>query len=158
MTVLLVKCWSGHANVTFEQLFRSCIMGWQTTFTLSKRSKGCYLITDEIMGHIQPGLQGVQASRIHVHLPTLLKAERAGRHAFPFHVSVVIGFSAAWSKQCDIRVKVTSSSCRCYLRHASNTRTYVNIDYYSQHTSAALTINENFDGGGSFLFGKSALE
>jgi len=35
------------------------LMGWQTTFTLSKRAKGCYLVTDEVVRAIQPGLQGV---------------------------------------------------------------------------------------------------
>jgi hypothetical protein len=37
-------------------------MGWQTTFTLSKHAKGCYLVTDEVVKHIQPGLKGVEAS------------------------------------------------------------------------------------------------
>ncbi|KAJ8702717.1 hypothetical protein PTI98_001413 [Pleurotus ostreatus] len=35
-------------------------MGWQKEFTLSKRSKGCHLVTDEVMSHIMPGLEGVQ--------------------------------------------------------------------------------------------------
>jgi hypothetical protein len=39
-------------------------MGWQTTFNLAKRSKGCYLVTDEILGHIQQGLNGVQVSTL----------------------------------------------------------------------------------------------
>ena len=37
-------------------------MGWQTTFTLARRSKGCYLVTNEILEHIQQGLNGVQVS------------------------------------------------------------------------------------------------
>lgn len=37
-------------------------MGWQKTFTLSRRKKGCYLITDEVRGEIEPGLRDVQAS------------------------------------------------------------------------------------------------
>ncbi|TEB39283.1 hypothetical protein FA13DRAFT_1725267 [Coprinellus micaceus] len=39
-------------------------MGWQTTFTLSKRSKGCYLVTDEVMSQIGPGLKGVQVGML----------------------------------------------------------------------------------------------
>jgi hypothetical protein len=38
-------------------------MGWQKTFTLRRRSKGCYLITDEIFVNVQDGLKGVQASK-----------------------------------------------------------------------------------------------
>lgn len=37
-------------------------MGWQKTFSLSKRSKGCHLVTDEVLTNIQAGLQDVQAS------------------------------------------------------------------------------------------------
>lgn len=39
-------------------------MGWQKTFTLSKRAKGCHLVTDEILSQIRPGLQDVQASSV----------------------------------------------------------------------------------------------
>ncbi|KDR85088.1 hypothetical protein GALMADRAFT_107771 [Galerina marginata CBS 339.88] len=60
-------------------------MGWQSTFTLSKRAKGCHLITDEILGQIRLGLEGVK---------------------------VGLFFSNA-----------------------------------NQHTSAALTVNENYDQG-----------
>jgi secondary thiamine-phosphate synthase enzyme len=35
-------------------------MGWQKTFMLSKKAKGCYLVTDEILNQIRPGLQDVQ--------------------------------------------------------------------------------------------------
>ena len=35
-------------------------MGWQKTFTLGKRSKGCHLVTDEILPQIEAGLNGVQ--------------------------------------------------------------------------------------------------
>jgi hypothetical protein len=38
------------------------VMGWQTTFILSKRAKGCHLITDEVLRHIRPGLNDVKAS------------------------------------------------------------------------------------------------
>ncbi|KAI0080085.1 hypothetical protein K474DRAFT_1590878 [Panus rudis PR-1116 ss-1] len=60
-------------------------MGWQKTFTLARRAKGCHLVTEEILGHIQPGLRGVQVGMLFL---------------------------------------------------------------FIQHTSAALTINENFDSGG----------
>jgi hypothetical protein len=35
-------------------------MGWQTTFTLEKKKKGCHLVTDEVLSIIRPGLEGVQ--------------------------------------------------------------------------------------------------
>ena len=35
-------------------------MGWQKTFTLVRRSKGCHLVTDEVLSHIDAGLRGVQ--------------------------------------------------------------------------------------------------
>lgn len=37
-------------------------MGWQNTFTLGKREKGCHLVTEEVLTHIRPGLEGVKAS------------------------------------------------------------------------------------------------
>lgn len=37
-------------------------MAWQKTFTLSRKRKGCHLVTEEIVSHIQPGLLGVEAS------------------------------------------------------------------------------------------------
>ena len=40
------------------------IMGWQHTFTLEKRTKGCHLITDEVISHILPGLENVKVSTI----------------------------------------------------------------------------------------------
>jgi len=39
-------------------------MGWQKTFTLTRRDKGCYLITDEIIQNIQPGIQDVQVGML----------------------------------------------------------------------------------------------
>ncbi|PPQ88669.1 hypothetical protein CVT25_010245 [Psilocybe cyanescens] len=33
-------------------------MGWQNTFTLGKREKGCHLVTEEVLTHIRPGLEG----------------------------------------------------------------------------------------------------
>ncbi|KAH8120299.1 hypothetical protein DFH11DRAFT_1559373 [Phellopilus nigrolimitatus] len=35
-------------------------MPWQKEFTLSKRPKGCHLVTDEVLAHIRPGLQDVK--------------------------------------------------------------------------------------------------
>jgi hypothetical protein len=35
-------------------------MGWQTTFTLQKKEKGCHLVTEEVLSNIRPGLEGVQ--------------------------------------------------------------------------------------------------
>jgi len=39
-------------------------MGWQKTFTLSTRAKGCHLVTDEIVRHIRDGLNQVQAGML----------------------------------------------------------------------------------------------
>jgi len=39
-------------------------MGWQTTFTLSRRAKGCHLVTNEVAGHIQDGLKDVKAGML----------------------------------------------------------------------------------------------
>lgn len=35
-------------------------MTWQKTFTLAKRSKGCHLVTEEVLSHIESGLNDVQ--------------------------------------------------------------------------------------------------
>ncbi|KAF9460801.1 hypothetical protein BDZ94DRAFT_872886 [Collybia nuda] len=39
-------------------------MGWQTTFSLSKRAKGCHLVTNEVLGNIKAGLAGVQVGML----------------------------------------------------------------------------------------------
>ncbi|KAJ7181741.1 hypothetical protein C8R43DRAFT_869590 [Mycena crocata] len=39
-------------------------MGWQTEFTLQRRAKGCHLVTDEILRHIQPGLKDTQVGML----------------------------------------------------------------------------------------------
>ncbi|EIM92201.1 uncharacterized protein STEHIDRAFT_70790 [Stereum hirsutum FP-91666 SS1] len=39
-------------------------MGWQKTFTLAKRGKGCHLVTDEIAQHLESGLRGVQVGML----------------------------------------------------------------------------------------------
>jgi len=41
-------------------------MGWQKTFSLARRSKGCHLVTDEIITQIQPGLQNVQIGMLYL--------------------------------------------------------------------------------------------
>lgn len=38
-------------------------MGWQKTFTLGRRAKGCHLVTDEILSNIESGLRDVKVSR-----------------------------------------------------------------------------------------------
>ena len=37
-------------------------MGWQKTFTLNQKAKGCHLITQEVLEQIQPGLKEVEVS------------------------------------------------------------------------------------------------
>ncbi|KAK0208262.1 hypothetical protein DFS33DRAFT_1302475 [Desarmillaria ectypa] len=39
-------------------------MGWQKTFTLSRRSKGCHLITDEVRSNIKEGLEGISVGML----------------------------------------------------------------------------------------------
>ncbi|KAI0721237.1 hypothetical protein C8T65DRAFT_631093 [Cerioporus squamosus] len=41
-------------------------MGWQKTFTLARRSKGCHLVTDEVLTQIEPGLRGVQVGMLYL--------------------------------------------------------------------------------------------
>ncbi|KAI1793942.1 hypothetical protein LXA43DRAFT_999015, partial [Ganoderma leucocontextum] len=41
-------------------------MGWQKTFTLARRSKGCHLVTDEVQAQIEPGLRGVQVGVLYL--------------------------------------------------------------------------------------------
>lgn len=97
-------------------------MGWQTTLTLSKRSKGCHLVTDEVLQSIRPGLEGVQV-RICPLCECWTLIRSLGRDVIPVHVG----------PRLDNRVHLFSQSHR-------------------QHTSAALTINENCDPG-EFIFG-----
>ena len=66
-------------------------MGWQKTFTLSRRAKGCHLVTDEVVRNIQDGLNDVKVlffafyppSR-HVSISKCLNL--LGRDVIPFHV------------------------------------------------------------------------
>ncbi|KAJ3890301.1 hypothetical protein GG344DRAFT_88980 [Lentinula edodes] len=39
-------------------------MGWQRTFSLGRRSKGCHLITDEVTSQIEVGLRDVQVGML----------------------------------------------------------------------------------------------
>ncbi|PCH33768.1 hypothetical protein WOLCODRAFT_22231 [Wolfiporia cocos MD-104 SS10] len=41
-------------------------MGWQKTFTLGRRTKGCHLVTDEVLAQIQPGLKDVQVGVLYL--------------------------------------------------------------------------------------------
>ncbi|KAJ3813763.1 hypothetical protein F5876DRAFT_86896 [Lentinula aff. lateritia] len=39
-------------------------MGWQRTFSLGRRSKGCHLITDEVTSQIEAGLKDVEVGML----------------------------------------------------------------------------------------------
>ncbi|KAJ7103444.1 hypothetical protein B0H15DRAFT_812288 [Mycena belliarum] len=39
-------------------------MPWQKEFTLQQRAKGCHLVTDEILRHVQSGLQNTQVGML----------------------------------------------------------------------------------------------
>ena len=102
-------------------------MAWQKTFSLSKKAKGCHLVTDEILAQILPGLQGVQASFSSFVTETTIGSYSGltwnatyylGWHALPFHVSPT---------------PVPPPD--------------ISMMFFSQHTSAALTVNENYDKG-----------
>jgi len=43
-------------------------MGWQTTFTLGRRAKGCHLISEEVLSHIEPGLRDVRIGMLFLFL------------------------------------------------------------------------------------------
>ncbi|KAI0348500.1 hypothetical protein BDW22DRAFT_1320396 [Trametopsis cervina] len=43
-------------------------MGWQKTFTLARKSKGCHLITNDVVDQIQEGLQNVQIGMLFLFL------------------------------------------------------------------------------------------
>ena len=98
-------------------------MAWQKTFTLAKRSKGCHLVTEEVLSHIEPGLNEVQVWTFATssHDRTLADGVPVDRNAILVHV----GF--------------------CRHRKTDN-RTWLKR-LHRQHTSAALTVNENYDRG-----------
>ena len=64
-------------------------MGWQKTFTLSKRDKGCHLITDEVLGQIDPGLKDVQVRGDYTRPTKVLILVFAGRNAISLCVSQI---------------------------------------------------------------------
>ncbi|KAL1670596.1 hypothetical protein GGF50DRAFT_93450 [Schizophyllum commune] len=41
-------------------------MGWQKTFSLSRRAKGCHLVTDEVQTQIKDGLKGVKVGMLYL--------------------------------------------------------------------------------------------
>ncbi|KAH9950497.1 hypothetical protein B0H21DRAFT_776735 [Amylocystis lapponica] len=41
-------------------------MGWQKTFNLQRRGKGCHLVTDEVLSQIESGLSGVQVGMLYL--------------------------------------------------------------------------------------------
>lgn len=68
-------------------------MGWQKTFSLSKRAKGCHLVTEEVLAQINPGLQGVEvriSSCTTCHPLLMVPDDLLGWHALLVHVRTVI--------------------------------------------------------------------
>lgn len=63
-------------------------MGWQKMFTLSRRAKGCHLVTDEVAGQIQDGLKDVQVRFFSQYLFNHLITHNqfTGWDAIPLHV------------------------------------------------------------------------
>jgi hypothetical protein len=81
-------------------------MGWQTTLNLAKRSKGCYLVTDEILGHIQQGLNGVQVSPLRISSKGQCEwPNETGRNAVPNDVSSPLGSVLHIPSQSQIKAK-----------------------------------------------------
>ncbi|KAF8922452.1 hypothetical protein CPB85DRAFT_1209631 [Mucidula mucida] len=62
-------------------------MGWQKTFTLSRRSKGCHLITDEVRLQIKDGLEGVSVGMLFL---------------FVKHTSCALTLNENWDKDMDM--------------------------------------------------------
>jgi len=63
VSLCFTTCLLLYSIYTLHFYFRDTFkMGWQTTFTLAKRSKGCHLVTEEVLQHIKPGLEGVSVS------------------------------------------------------------------------------------------------
>jgi hypothetical protein len=88
-------------------------MGWQKTFTLSKRAKGCHLVTDEIINHIRPGLQGVQVGSNYQ--MTIKSAHLVlDWYAFPLHVSLVLPYRSKSEERMLIQRQPTYFSCVDY--------------------------------------------
>ena len=81
-------------------------MGWQTTFTLSRRAKGCHLVTDEVVRNVRDGLEDIKVLHfafIHdaphlplVNLKTILH-DFAGGDVVPLHVQCSSGSMSGWN-------------------------------------------------------------
>ena len=117
-------------NLNLFPRHRKCYtMGWQTTFTLPRKEKGCHLVTDEVLSHIGPGLKGVQ-------------------------VCAATGILQDWSSKRFVdRLGCYTSSCE----QLSSDLFSNQLHDSRQHTSAGLTVNENFDKGKSFIESRSTL-
>lgn len=62
-------------------------MGWQKTFTLSTRAKGCHLVTDEVVRHIRDGLNQVQVRQVlSGHSHAIVPNPFTGWDVIPLHV------------------------------------------------------------------------
>lgn len=62
-------------------------MGWQTTFTLPRKEKGCHLVTEDVLKHIGPGLKGVQVCAATGTYRTEISNDLSGRGVISLHVS-----------------------------------------------------------------------
>jgi hypothetical protein len=59
-------------------------MGWQKTFVLSQRKKGCHLVTDEVLAQIEPGIKDVEVRVWDLEVETKAQAG-VGRDAVSVH-------------------------------------------------------------------------
>lgn len=48
------------ACTSAESVVQKPVMPWQKQFTLGSRSKGCHLVTNEVLPHLEDGLKGVK--------------------------------------------------------------------------------------------------
>lgn len=111
-------------------------MGWQKTFTLARRAKGCHLVTQEVVSQIEPGLQDVKVQF------TLHGMLRWGLIIANIPLHHLVDWDAVLVYVC-VALHLHQRSTQ-----TGPTRT-PSHDLRSQHTSAALTINENYDSGQS---------
>lgn len=76
-------------------------MPWQKEFNLSKHSKGCHLVTDEITAHTDEALKDVKVRFVchyRGHIQFLILASTSDWHSVSFHVlsnSAALSFLAA---------------------------------------------------------------
>jgi hypothetical protein len=106
--------------IPFDSWF--LLMTWQKTFTLAKRSKGCHLVTEEVLSHIESGLNGVQVWN-YAHLAVGRAVANPTFQIGMLFLFMLVPHGTEW-----MMIKLAEW-------------------YHRQHTSAALTINENYDGG-----------